>query len=106
MRQFHHFGIPTDTVQENETYLEEAKLYITDAGASPNSIEWLRFEQDSGMPEILKTLPHIAYKVDDLTKEMEGREILLEPFRPLDGLTAAFVIEEGAPIELMQFDDV
>ena len=106
MRQFHHFGIPTDIVQENETYLEEAKLYITDAGASANSIEWLRFERDSGMPDILKTLPHIAYKVDDLTKEMEGREILLEPFRPLDGLTAAFVIEEGAPIELMQFDDV
>ena len=28
MRQFHHFGIPTETVQENETYLEEAKLSL------------------------------------------------------------------------------
>ena len=66
MRTLHHVGIPTAEKHDNETYLEGAKLYITDAAKSPNKIEWLRFEADSPMPDMLKTLPHIAYQVDDL----------------------------------------
>ena len=105
MRTFHHFGIPTDEPREGETYLEDAKLYITDVEASGNKIEWLRFEEGSSMPEMLKKLPHIAYVVDDLKAELEGAEVLLEPFEPMEGLTVAFVIEEGAPIELMQMSE-
>lgn len=101
MRELHHIGIPTSKTQENETYLEGAKLYVTDADSSPNKIEWLRFEADSPMPDLLKTTAHIAYKVDDIATEMAGRDVLLEPFSPMDGVTVAFVIEEGAPIELM-----
>ena len=102
MRTFHHIGIPTDRPQANETHLGEAGLFITDAQASPNRIEWLRFEAHSPMPDLLKTLPHIAYEVDDLEAEMKGAEVLLEPFSPLEGVTVAFIIEEGAPIELMR----
>jgi hypothetical protein len=102
MRELHHFGIPTAIERENETYLEGGKLFVTDAAASPNKIEWLRFEEDSPMPELLKTASHIAYKVQDIQKEMEGKPILLEPFSPMPGLTVAFIIEEGLPIELMQ----
>ena len=104
MRTIHHFGIPTNVVQEDEIHLEEAGVYITDPEQSANSIEWLRFESDSPMPDLLKTTSHIAYKVNDLDQEMQGSEILLEPFQPREGLTVAFVIEENAPIELMQFD--
>jgi hypothetical protein len=102
MRTLHHIGIPTEKPQENETHLAEAGLFITDAAASPNRIEWLRFEPQSPMPELLKTMPHIAYEVDDLQAELAGAEVLLEPFSPLEGITVAFIIEEGAPIELMQ----
>ncbi|MDY7107439.1 MAG: hypothetical protein SYC29_02265 [Planctomycetota bacterium] len=102
MRTFHHIGIPTDQPRENETHLAEAGLFITDAQASPNRIEWLRFEAHSAMPDMLKRLPHIAYEVDDLPAEMSGAEVLLEPFSPLEGVTVAFIIEEGAPIELMK----
>ncbi len=104
MRELHHFGIPTKARQANETYLAGARLYVTDAAASPNKIEWLRFEDGSPMPDLLKTSAHIAYKVDDLKKEMEGKEVLLAPFSPMPGVTVAFVIEEGAPIEFMQVD--
>ncbi len=102
MRTFHHVAIPSGQVHENATYLADAKLYITDATASPNKIEWLRFEADSPMPDLLKTTPHIAYEVDDLPAEMKGKTVLMEPFTPIEGVTVAFIIEEGAPIELMQ----
>lgn len=105
MRTLHHFGIPTDKVIDGASYLEEAKLHITDAAQSPNCIEWLRFEPGSPMPDILQTLPHIAYKVDDLDAELKDAEILMEPFSPMEGVTVAFVIEEGAPIEFLQFSE-
>jgi hypothetical protein len=101
MRELHHIGIPTKTKQPEETYLEGAKLFITNADASPNKIEWLRFEPGSPLPEMLQTSTHIAYRVDDLPAEMKGRKILMEPFSPLPGVKVAFVVEEGLPIELM-----
>jgi len=104
MRKFDHVGIPTTVVQENENYMEGAKLFITDYADSPNNIEWLRFESDSEFPELIQTTAHIAYQVEDLQAEMEGKTVLIEPFSPKEGLTIAFVVEEGAPIELMQVE--
>ncbi len=102
MREFHHIGIPTDTQRDGEAYLEAAKLHVTDADACPYKIEWLRFEPGSPLPEALKTTPHVAFMVDDLAKELEGRHVLVEPFEPMDGLRVAFILHDGAPVEFMQ----
>ncbi len=102
MRKFDHIGIPTDLVQPEEIYMEAAKLFITDYSNSVNKIEWLRFEQGSKFPELIQSTAHIAYQVEDLNMEIAGKTILLKPFSPKDGLTIAFIEEEGAPIELMQ----
>lgn len=102
MRELHHFGIPTNKQQNKENYMAGAKLYVTNVVDSPNKIEWLRFEKGSPLPELLQTTAHIAYKVKDLKKEMTGKQILMEPFSPAPGLTVGFIVEEGAPIELMQ----
>ena len=101
MRELHHFGIPTERKQEDEIYLDDGKVYITDVEKSPNRIEFLRFEPDSPMPDLLKTTAHISYKVDDIEKEMKGKDILVEPFHPAEGVTVAFIVEEGIPIELL-----
>jgi hypothetical protein len=42
--------------------------------------------------------------VENLKGAMAGKQILMEPFSPAPGLTVGFIVEEGAPIELMQFD--
>jgi hypothetical protein len=102
VRQFHHIGIPTAQQREGETYIEGGKVHITDAEACPYQMEFLRFEADSPMPEALQTTPHVAFMVDDLAKEMEGQQVLLEPFSPMAGLTVAFIMHDGAPVELMQ----
>lgn len=38
MKEFSHIGIPTSVARYGETYLEGAKLYVTDFNASPNKI--------------------------------------------------------------------
>lgn len=102
MKEFSHIGIPTTTVKPDEIYIEGGNLYVTDFNLSENNIEWLRFEEDSPLPELLKTVPHVAFEVDDLDAALAGKEILLEPFEPMEGIKVAFIIDEGAPVEFMQ----
>jgi hypothetical protein len=49
-------------------------------------------------------VPHVAFEVDDIRAELEGKEVLIEPNSPLEGVTVAFIIDNGAPIEFIQFD--
>ena len=102
MRTLAHIGIPTNTKPEKCTYLADAKLYITDPADSKNNIEFLFFEPECQMPEIVKTSTHIAYCVDDIDAELKDAEVIIPPFMPLPNVKAAFILEDGLPIELMQ----
>ncbi len=102
MRTLSHFGIPTSIPKEGETYSEGMKLHLTDYNNSANKIEFLRFDSDSEMPELLKTHAHIAYIVDDIDAEMAGKPVVMEKTVLSDELTIAFIEEEGVAIELMQ----
>lgn len=52
---------------------------------------------------MVKTIPHVAFVVDDLNKELEGKKVIIEPNSPSEGLLVAFIEVNGAPIELMQY---
>lgn len=103
MRKYHHVGIPTEIPRENETYLEDFKVYVSGYETSRYGVEWMRFEADSPLPELVKTVPHVAFEVDDLEAEIQGKEILIPPNSPSEGITVAFIAENGAPIEFIQF---
>ena len=100
--QFHHVGVPSEKKRPNETYLADAKLYITDVAADPYAIEWLRFEADSPLPDVLKKTAHPAFKVDDLEAALKGKKVLIPPFAPMEGVKVAFILHEGVPVEFMQ----
>jgi hypothetical protein len=97
-----HVGFPTEIEHANETLLEAAGVYVTDPEADPYLIEWLRFLPDSPMPKELKTGPHLAFEVDDLAAALDGMTVLIEPFSPAEGVSVAFVLHQGVPIEFMQ----
>ena len=103
MKKFNHIGIPTEVEHEGENFNSEIGLYCTDFNDSENRIEWLRFLNDSPMPEELKTTAHVAYEVDDLAEAMKGKKVLLEPFNASETLKVAFIMEDEAPVELMQY---
>lgn len=65
----------------------------------------MRYEPDCPLPEIVKTMPHVAFEVEDLHSALAGHEILIEPNIPSDGVLVAFVLVDGAPIEFLQFLD-
>ncbi len=104
MRKYHHLGIPTETPRDSETYLKEYKVYVSGYEISPYGVEWMRFEPNSPLPKLVRTIPHVAFEVDDIWAELEGKEMLIEPNCPSEGVTVAFIIDNGAPIEFIQFN--
>ena len=102
--KYHHIGIPTQIPRKNETYVSKFKIYTSGYESSPYGVEWLRFEPDSPMPELVKTVPHVAFEVTDLQEALKGKEILISPNSPSKGITVAFIIDDGAPIEFLEIE--
>ncbi len=103
MRKYHHIGIPTTIPQKGEVYLEKYKLYATDHESNPYGIQWMRYEADCSLPEIVKTVTHVAFQVDNLSEAIQGKEIIIEPNSPSEGVTVAFILENGAPVEFLEY---
>ena len=101
--KYHHLGIPTTTPQPGEEYLERYKAFCTDHESNPFGIQWMRYEADCPLPELVKTVPHVAFEVDDLAAALEGHDILIKPNSPSEGVTVAFVVCGGAPVEFLKF---
>lgn len=101
--RYSHVGIPTSTPSPGEVYLERFRAYCTDHRSNPFGIQWMRYEADCPLPEIVKTLPHVAFEVDDLEVALEGQEVLIEPNSPSEGVRVAFVLCDGAPVEFLEF---
>ena len=100
--RYHHVGIPTTAPRPGETYLEAYKTFCTDHESNPFGIQWMRYEDDCPLPELVKTVPHVAFQVDDLAAALVGHEVLIEPNSPSPGVTVAFVVVEGAPVEFLE----
>lgn len=101
--RYHHLGIPTSVPRPGEVYLEQFKLHVSGFDTSPYGIEWMRFEPDSPISDLIKTVPHIAFEVNDLDAALVGRDILTEPNSPSVGARVAMIIHNGAPVELIEF---
>lgn len=102
--RFDHVGLITDEPRQGESWVEATRVWVTSPRAHPYNVEWLRFEPDSPVTGPLRTQPHVAYRVDDVHKAIEGHTVLLEPFDVGDGfLTVAFVGVGGALVEFMQY---
>ena len=60
--------------------------------------------QEKLLPELIKTVPHVAFVVDDLAAALAGKEVIVPPSSPAEGVKVAFIVDNGAPIEFLQFD--
>ena len=78
-------------------------MHVSGFDTSPYGIEWMRFDDDSPCSELIKTVPHIAFEVDDLADALEGKEVLTPPCCPSEGVTVAMIVDNGVPVELLQF---
>lgn len=101
--RYHHMGVPTQNRHAEEKYIAQYKMYVSGFNTSPYGVEWMRFAPDSPLPEIIRTVPHVAFAVDDLDAALQGKQIIFPPGSPSDGVRSAMIIQNGAPIELITF---
>ena len=101
--RYHHIGIPTTVPRDGETFLEEFGLHVSGFSTSPYGIEWMRFDPGSPISELIRTVPHIAFEVENLEEALAGKEVLTWPNSPSGGVRVAMIIHNGAPIELIEF---
>ena len=101
--KFHHIGIPTNKTMPGEKYIERLELYVTGFDTSPYGIEWMHFEDDSCISELIQTVPHIAFEVENMAEALKGKEVITKAHTISEGIKVAMIIDNGAPIELLEF---
>ena len=101
--RYHHIGIPTQTPRPDEIHVPHLHIHVAGFRTSPFGVQWMRFDPDAPYPKAVKTIPHVAFEVDDLATALVGQEILIPPNSPIAGVKVAMIIDNGAPIELMEF---
>ncbi len=101
--RYHHLGIPTTVPHPGERYLEDLKLHVAGFDTSPYGIEWMRFDADCPVSDLVRSVPHVAFEVDNLDEALKGKNVLSPPGVPSAGVRAAMIVHNGAPIELIEF---
>jgi hypothetical protein len=100
--QFDHIGIPARTKRGGMRYLEPKRLWLTSPADHPFRVEWLWYEDGSPEAELVRTVPHVAYRVDSLEEAMEGHRVAAEPFDVFGEVRVGFIEFDGAPIEFVE----
>ncbi|MCU6675430.1 hypothetical protein [Leclercia adecarboxylata] len=99
--EFHHFGIPLQDGIPEGSFSEKAGMYTAD-NPGKFRVQWHRFTHGSPLPPLLKTVPHVAFKVNSLSAAIEGEEIILGPYEPIDCYRVAVINHAGVSIELIE----
>jgi hypothetical protein len=99
---FHHMGIPTTESRPGERFSERFGMYTSDSNCGLLRVQWHRFEPDSSLHLLIRTIPHPAFKVSDLNRAIEGCNILLGPYEPLPNFRVAIIEDGGQPVELIE----
>ena len=100
--KFNHVGIPTTARFDGEIPLPHLQVTVSDHQDNPFGIQWQRYWEGAPYPELVKSVPHVAFEVDDLEEALQGHHIIIEPNSPSPGVRVAFIQVRGAPVELMQ----
>lgn len=103
--KYHHLGIPTKKKMPGEIYLGQFKFYVSGFSTCPFGIEWMRFEKDSPINQLIQSVPHLAFEVENIDFELSKHDfnVISEPGSYFEGIKVAMIESNGAPIELIEF---
>jgi hypothetical protein len=102
--KYHHLGIPTKEKLKDEIHIKHLKIFVCGYGRNPYGVEWMRYEDDAPYPELVKTVAHVAFEVDDIYESIKDKNVIIQPNSPSAGVIVAFIEDNGAPIEFLQVD--
>jgi hypothetical protein len=99
---FDHIGVPAAAKRDGMRFLESKRLWLTSPGDHPYRVEWLFYEASSPEAELIRTTPHVAYRVESLEDAMAGQTVIAEPFDVFGEVRVGFIEVDGAPVEFVE----
>ena len=102
VRQFHHLGIPVDAKMPDMGRFASIKCWATNPDVTHGRVEYLFFEPGSPITEPVLSEPHVAFRVDDLDKEIVGKKCVVGPMTLPEGIKLAFFYVDGCLTEYHQ----
>jgi hypothetical protein len=102
--KYNHIGIPTKARFAGEIDVPHLAMTVSDHQNNAFGIQWQRYWEGASYPELVKTVPHVAFEVEDLDTAIVGQTTLIAPNSPSPGVIVAMIEVNGAPVELMQID--
>jgi hypothetical protein len=80
--RFDHIGIPTTRSFDGEMPLPHLRMTVSDHLDNPFGIQWQRYWDESRAPDLVETVPHVAFEVDDLEAAIRDYRVIIEPNSP------------------------
>jgi virulence-associated protein VagC len=102
--KFQHIGIPTTGRFDGEIPLPHLSVTVSDHQNNAFGTQWQRYWDNAPYPDLVKTVAHVAFEVDDLQIAIQDHKVIIEPNSPSKGVMVAFIEVNGAPVELLQID--
>jgi len=103
MKSFHHVAMLSERERPGEVFSDLLKVWVVSPDDDPHRVEWVRIASDSPLLDTpLARMPHVAWEVDDLDAELQGKELVYGPIDVGGGLRTAFFLMNGALIEYME----
>ncbi|MBN2038881.1 MAG: hypothetical protein JW864_02500 [Spirochaetes bacterium] len=102
--KYNHTGIPTKDRFDGEIDIPHLKITVSEHTNNRFGIQWIRYWADAPYPEIVKTVPHVAFEVENLNSALKDQKIIIDPNSPTPGVIVAMIDVNGAPVELMEID--
>ena len=100
--EFDHIGVPAAAKRDGMRFLESKRLWLTSPGDHPYRVEWLGYDPGSPEAELIRTTPHVAYRVESLEEAMAGENVIAEPFDVFAEVRVGFIEVDGAPVEFVE----
>jgi len=100
--RYHHLGIPTAAPHPGEAAIPHLKIHVAGFSTSPFGIEWMRFDPGCQVSALVRTVPHVAFEVDDLEAALAELGVTAEITSPSRGVRVAMIVDDGAPVELLE----
>lgn len=75
--KFNHIGIPTTEAFNGEIDLPHLGMTVSDHKATPFGIQWQRYHENAPYPDLVKTVPHVAFEVDDIEQAIADHTVII-----------------------------
>lgn len=56
-------------------------ITVSDHKNNPFGIQWQRYWGSAPYPELVNTVPHVAFKDEDMDTALKGQKVIIEPNR-------------------------